>query len=151
MKTERQQLEENTERQYALERFEEVAKYIDGLYFKATKAYEASKRNFRLELATFALWVGTLIIGANPTLQNLAWILWIVVLVRSWLFLYPKIVYYGAKIEAAIEVLQILGFTDQNKTNKRKRRLRLKFKHPFAGVKEAWERAKRKARKEAYA
>ena len=150
MKTEMQQLEENTKRELATQKLTELTQYMDTLMLGLREAVYAAQRSTRLEIAALAVWVLTLFIGTD-LISEVAWLLWLFTLLRSWIFIMPKLTKYDSELDGVFRTLDILGMIEHDKHNKRQQRRKKRFANPYAGLVAKWERIKSKMRTEAYA
>lgn len=149
MKTERKQLEENTQRQYANERFAELTDLITTKIAKLHIAHAAVQRSKKLLLVSWLLWAGLAIAGHG--LADAASLVMFVVFFRDVVFIEPKFTRIDSEIDGIFEALRVLGMLDDKRVDKRNKRRKERYQHPYAGITAKWERIKSKLRNEAYA
>lgn len=145
MKTEMEQLKENTEKEKARETLSSIAAYMDTLLRGMREGHLLHMRSMYMELTTMALLVLTVLIGPDWTTAA-ANFLFLFVMFRNWAFIWPKVNQHSQEFDGCIRTLEILGMIDRGDKHQRKSK-----KYRESWIAKMWEMAKQKKRTEAYA
>jgi hypothetical protein len=147
MKTEMQQLKENTEREKARETLTELAEYMDKLIKLMREGHELHIRSASYEFASMFFSILTIFTGPE-WVHAVAFNLFLFVMFRNWVLIYPKVHRASQEYDGCITTLEILGMIDKNKGNRRRRKSKRYRRSYFEAY---WNWLKNKKRQEAFA
>lgn len=146
--TEMGQLEENTKKQYATERLQELSEYMARLLKVMDDGLKESKRWIRLMHISLLVYILT-VFFATAVIEALAWLVFLFTLLRLMIVIYPRIRAADAELDGVFETLRILGLMNKDDTML-KRKQKMKRRGILAPIKEAWEESKARSQKKAY-
>lgn len=135
--------EESMHRQAAMDRLEELNKYIEGMF-----AFIEKKRAPMRRLMILG-WICILLAWVTPFYFDLLFaLLGMIVMMVVWIQYLQPISKKLSEIEGCFRTLSILGMMDFDGDSRRRRKI--KIPNPFEGLSAAWEKNKAKSQREVY-